>query len=269
MARLREELGYEDNLIVAAEIFHLWVIEGPAHLAEELPFHKAGLNVIWTNDMTPYRSRKVRVLNGAHTATVPAAFLSGFDTVGEMMEDSGMGGIVRRVVFDEILPVLAMDDASRRGYAGDVLDRFRNPSIRHELLSITLNSVSKWKVRVLPSLRDQVAASGSLPPLLTFSLAALIRFYDGTPVSATELSGCRDGAPYPIRDDADVLARFSSAWGAYHRDHDLPALVHTILADPMLWGEDLAVIDGLPAAIATNLENILSQGTRTALLTLP
>lgn len=267
--KLRNELGYEDKLMVAAEIFHLWVIEGPAHLSEEIPFHKAGLNVVWTDDMTPYRTRKVRVLNGAHTSTVPGAFLAGLNTVGEMMDDPDFGPLVRRAVFDEILPVLKMDAADKRGYAEAVLERFRNPFIRHELISITLNSVSKWKVRVLPSLLDSLAETGALPPLLTFSLAALIRFYDGVPVSETELRGERGGVAYPVRDDAPVLAVFAREWSAFHASNDLDRLVDSVLSNKQLWGCDLTMIAGLAEAVSLSLKDILANGTRKAILSIP
>ncbi len=262
---LREELGYEDKLIVAAEIFHLWVIEGPDHLADEIPFHKAGLNVVWTRDMTSYRSRKVRVLNGAHTATVPAAFLAGLDTVGEMMDDPDFGPLVRRVVFDEILPVLDMDEADKRGYAEAVLERFRNPFVRHELLSITLNSVSKWKVRVLPSLIDGFEANRPLPPLLAFSLAAWIRFYGGAPLSENELRGNRNGVPYPVRDDAHVLGLFAETWAGFHGSGDLARLTRAVLENEKLWGRDLTLVDGLASAVESHLSKILADGVRNAI----
>lgn len=261
-AALREELGYDDKLMVAAEIFHLWVIEGPAHLAEEIPFHKVGLNVIWTEDLTPYRSRKVRVLNGAHTSTVPAAFLAGLNTVGEMIDDPDFGPLVRRAVFDEILPVLEMADADKRDYAAAVLERFRNPFIRHELLSITLNSISKWKVRVLPSLLDSLERNGALPPLLTFSLAAWIRFYDGKPVPETELQGNRAGLAYPVRDDAPVLAFFAGAWSEFHGSNDLAKLTRSVLSNTKLWGRDLTLVAGLQQAVEQSLGRILTDGAR-------
>ncbi|MCX6905376.1 MAG: tagaturonate reductase, partial [Verrucomicrobia bacterium] len=168
------KLGYEDRLLVAAELFHLWVIEGPPHLAEEIPFHRAGLNVIWTYDLTPYRTRKVRILNGAHTASVLAAFHAGLNTVREMLENPVLGQLVRRVVFDEILPTVPLPAPEKTSYANAVLERFANPFVRHELLTISLNSVSKWKGRVLPSLLEYRATQGQLPPLLSFSLAALL-----------------------------------------------------------------------------------------------
>jgi tagaturonate reductase len=261
-ARLKTELGYEDKLIVAGEFFHLWVIEGPAELAEEIPFHKAGLNVVWTPDMTPYRSRKVRVLNGAHTSTVLGAFLAGLNTVGEMMKDPVFGKFVEQAVFDEIVPVLKMEAGERRKYAEAVLERFNNPFIKHELLSISLNSVSKWKVRVLPSLLDYVETFGQLPPSLTFSLAALIRFYDGTPVSARELRGLRAGQPYPIRDDADILAFFAAEWQAYHAGGELKKLVKAVLANTHFWGRDLTKIKHFTGAVESHLKQLVKGQTQ-------
>jgi tagaturonate reductase len=265
-AKLTAELGYEDKLMVTGEIFHLWVIEGPSHLAEEIPFHKAGLNVVWTSDMAPYRTRKVRVLNGAHTSSVLGAFLGGLNTVGEMMKDPVFGQFVHQAVFDEIVPMLSMDPEDRRKYAEAVMERFNNPFIKHELLSISLNSVSKWKVRVLPSLLDYVRTTGKLPPALTFSLAALIRFYDGTPVSERELRGTRNGQPYPIRDDADVLQFFAAQWKTYHASGDLTALVKAVLAQKPFWGRDLTEIKGFALAVERHLRRLVQGKVQPKLL---
>ena len=214
-ARLTAELGYDDQLLVATERFHLWVIEGPKHLADEIPFHKAGLNVVWTDDLTPYRTRKCASSTAQHTAGVLAAFLGGADTVGGMMEDELFRRLVHRAVYGEIVPSLAVGEREARSYAAAVLERFRNPFIQHQLLSIALNSVSKWKVRVLPSVGDFLLARGKLPATLVFSLAALIRFYDGVAASPAELRGDRRGEPYPIRDETAVLATFCRAWSAF------------------------------------------------------
>lgn len=161
-----------------------------------------------------------------------------------------------------------MAEEEKRGYAEAVMERFRNPFIRHELLSISLNSVSKWKVRVLPSLLAYQQAHGKLPSLLTYSLAALIRFYDGEPVSDNELRGTRDGAAYPIRDDAPVLSAFAAAWKKYHQAPDAVALVNDLLSRQSLWGSDLTQIDGLSGAVTAALEKIIAQGARTALSSL-
>ena len=265
-AKLAVELGYEDKLLVTGEIFHLWVIEGPQHLAAEIPFHLAGLNVVWTADMTPYRSRKVRVLNGAHTASVLGAFLAGLNTVGEIMKDPVFGKFVQQAVFDEIVPVLKMDAVDRRKYAAAVLERFNNPFIKHELLSISLNSVSKWKVRVLPSLLDYVDTFGKLPPSLTFSLAALIRFYDGTPVSERELRGLRQGQPYPIRDDAGILSFFAAQWKQYHATGEVKQLVQAVLSQTQFWGRDLTLIEGFAAAVEARLSQLIKGQTQPPLV---
>jgi tagaturonate reductase len=259
-AKLETELGYVDKLIVTGEIFHLWVIEGPAHLADEIPFHKVGLNVVWTSDIAPYRTRKVRVLNGAHTSSVLGAFLGGINTVLEMMKDPTFGEFVHTAVFDEIIPMLKMDPQERRQYAEAVLERFNNPFIKHELLSISLNSVSKWKVRVLPSLLEY-AASGTFPPALTYSLAALIRFYDGTPVSETELRGMRNGEPYPIRDDAAVLQFFAEHWKAYHSTGNLRLLVEAILGNERFWERDLKEMAGFAASVEDHLGRLVQGET--------
>jgi tagaturonate reductase len=254
--KLARELGYSDPLMVTGEIFHLWVIEGPQQLAREIPFHEAGLNVVWTDDMALYRTRKVRVLNGAHTASVLGAFLAGLDTVLQMMNDPRFGPFVHRAIFDEIVPGLKMDPADRRLYAEAVVERFKNPFMKHELLSISLNSVSKWKVRVLPSLLDYVA-SGGLPPALTYSLAALIRFYDGSPVTETELRGTRNGAPYPVRDDADVLGFFAAKWHTYHSTQNLSELVTAVLGNQRFWGRDLTELPGFADAVGRHLQRLL------------
>ena len=259
-AQLEAELGYADQLITVGEHFHLWVIEGPAWLADALPLAKAGYNVIVTNDMQPYRNRKVMVLNGAHTASVLAAFHAGLDTVEQMMSDPQTGEFVRRAVQDEILPTLDMDADGLASYAAAVLERFRNPFIRHELLSISLNSVSKWKVRVLPSLKAYQARFGKLPDRLAFSLAALLNFYRGAAQADGSRCGLRNGQSYPIRDDAPILAAFTAC-----RDLPSAAYAERILGDIACWGEDLRLIPGLADRVARDLTAISAKGVRGAL----
>ncbi|CAO3459137.1 Altronate oxidoreductase (EC 1.1.1.58) [Azospirillum argentinense] len=255
--------GYEDPLAVAGEPFHVWVIEGPAALAEEFPLHKAGLNVVWTDDLKPYRTRKVRILNGAHTAGALAAFVAGVDTVKGMMDDATLSAYLNTVMFGEIVPFVPLPDTERQDYARTIMERFGNPHIRHELIAISLNSVSKWQVRVLPSLKDYAAAHGEAPDGLSFSLAALLRFYKGTTAADGTCSGSRDSGPYPIRDDAAALTALSGAWVA-HGD-DPAALVDAVLSNAALWGEDLTRIPGLAHRTATHLAVIEERGMRGAL----
>lgn len=171
------QLGYEDNMINTSEYFHLWVIEGPEALSEELPFHKIGLNVIWTDELERYRTRKVRILNGAHTATVAYALLSDVPTVRDAMENETLLAHIRQCVFDEIIPVLTLPKEELTSYAENVLQRFSNPHIKHMWTDISLNSVSKFKVRVLPSALEYYEKFGKLPEGLCKAFGYLIRFY--------------------------------------------------------------------------------------------
>ena len=257
--KLFAEFGYTDALLVAAEPFHLWVIEGPERLANEFPLHEAGLNVVWTDDLKPYRATKVRILNGAHTASALAAFCGGLDTVGEMMKNDVMSRFLQRIVFDEIVPFVPLPEAERRQYAESVLERFANPYIRHELLSIALNSVSKWTVRVLPSVLDYAHTHGRAPVGLAFSLAALLWLYRGQFDAAGEFVGQREGGGYPIRDNRDALDIFEAAW------RDPTAAARTLLADARLWGMDLTVIPELAPQVVTALDRIEAVGMLPAL----
>ena len=182
-------LGYEDKMVNTSEFFHLWVIETEHDLEKEIPFSAADLNVIVTRDkLEMYRTRKVRILNGAHTSLVPYALLSGFDTVKSCIDDEGMREHVRKCVFDEIIPTLDLPKDELESYAGSVIERFGNPYIKHYLSSIALNSVSKFKVRVLPSILEYIKRYGKTPETLVFSLAKLIEFYkNGTPNDAPEI----------------------------------------------------------------------------------
>jgi tagaturonate reductase len=262
---LFDQLGYRDPLLVSAEPFHLWVIEGPPDLARELPLAQAGLNVIFTAALAPYRTRKVRILNGAHTASALASYLAGLDTVREMTEDPLVSRYLRQVVFDEIVPFVPLPDAERRGYADTILERFANPFIRHELISIALNSISKWTVRVLPTLEEYVAERGKPAPGLAFSLAALIRFYRGAFTSENDFVGERAGRPYPIRDDRELLAFVADAWRAVKEPSDLEPLVRRLLSEPRLWGKRLDGVPGLSELVSASLQRIEQDGVKSAL----
>jgi tagaturonate reductase len=260
---LYAKLGYRDPLIVAAEPFLLWVIEGPAEIADEFPLHKAGLDVVWTDDLQPYRTRKVRILNGAHTASALASYGAGLDTVREMTEDPVVSKFLKRVMFDEIVPFVPLPDAERVAYAETIMERFANPYIRHELISIALNSVSKWQVRVLPTVKDYVAKHGKAPAGLAFSLAALISFYRGK-FAGGHYEGERQGQPYRILDNADLLAIMAAAW----QSADANQIVTTLLSDARLWGEDLTQLADLAAQTAASLARIQSVGVKQAMAAL-
>lgn len=233
-AEMEKEFGYLDNVIDTAEIFHLWVIEGDKKYAEEIPFHKIGLNVLWTDDVTPYKKRKVRILNGAHTMMVLAAHLAGLETVKEAMDDELVYSFMKQGIFEEIIPTLDLPEEELTQFANDVIERFKNPFIKHYLLSIALNSVSKYKVRVLPSVLQYIKDKKSEPKRLVFSLAALIAFYR------------TDAA----NDDADVMKYMKTA------------TAEDILSKTEYWGENLSFL--LPS-IEKYLEDIEKNGIRNAM----
>lgn len=259
---LYAEFGYRDPLMVAAEPFLLWVIEGPSKVADELPLHKAGLDVVWTNDLQPYRTRKVRILNGAHTASSLAAYCAGLDTVREMTEDPVVSRFLNKVMFEEIVPFVPLPDAERKAYAETIMERFANPHIRHELISIALNSVSKWQVRVLPTIKDYAAKHGQAPAGLAFSLAALLHFYHGKFADNGDYLGQRQEQTYLIKDNADILAIMNAAWtGA----SDMSQVTSTLLTDKRLWGEDLTQVPGLAQQTAVGLTRINAVGVKAAM----
>lgn len=256
------DFGYKDPLTVAAEPFLLWVIEGPAKIADELPLHKAGLDVVWTQDLQPYRTRKVRILNGAHTASALASYCAGLDSVREMTEDPVVSGFLKKVMFEEIVPFVPLPDAERKAYAETIMERFANPHIRHELISISLNSVSKWQVRVLPTVKDFATKHGKAPAGLSFSLAALLTFYHGQFADNGDYLGQRQGQSYPIKDNADILAIMNAAWNGAT---DMTKVAMTLLADTRLWGEDLTQVPGLAQQTASALTRIKEVGIKSAM----
>lgn len=171
---LSRRIGQQDNMMDTAEIFHLWVIQGSHE--DELPLQKAGFHVVWTDNVDPYKKRKVRILNGAHTSMVLGAHLYGLKTVGECLKDEKVSALLRKCIFREIIPAIG-DTEDNRKFGEAVLERFSNPFIKHMLLSIALNSVSKFRARVLPTILEYRDMFGSCPQGLTFSLAALMAFY--------------------------------------------------------------------------------------------
>ncbi|MDX5477626.1 MAG: tagaturonate reductase, partial [Cyclobacteriaceae bacterium] len=232
---IQQKIGFEDSMIVKAEPFHLWVIEGPQSLREIFPADQAELEVKFVEDLSPFRTRKVRILNGAHTAMVPLAYLKGIRTVREAVEDEEMGAIIRETIYNEIIPTLDLPSEELKKYANEVLDRFRNPFIRHELASIALNSISKFKVRVLPSMLEYHQKFGTWPKNLVKSLAALILFYRGE---------C-NGESLPLNDGQEILDFFKAVW----KKGNMEEIVTSILAQEEFWGIDLSKEDELISAV--------------------
>lgn len=248
-AELWDETGFEDPLLVASEPYHLWFIQAPQiaglnghDLQVRLPLEDAGLNVKIVSDLAPYRTRKVRILNGAHTAMVPVAYLRGLRTVREAVEDPFTGNFVREAIEEEIIPTLDLPVKELREFSSDVIERFRNPFIQHELSSIALNCISKFQVRVLPSILEYFERRRQLPARLLYSLAALILFYRGT----------WKGDATPIKDRPEVLAFFKDVW----TDADFSRVAKLVLSNTDLWKTDLNAIDGLAGEVTKYMEEI-------------
>lgn len=265
IAALTKRLGYKDQLIDTGELFHLWVIEGAQGLQEKLPFTEARLNVIWTEDMTPYRTRKVRVLNGSHTSCIPVAFLYGLATVGEMVKHPVLGRYTRDVIFEEIIPSVDYDAVMLTDYANAVLERFENPYINHYLLSILLNSTSKFKTRVLPSILGYTCKTGLLPLKLSFSLAALLALYQGTIEGST--MKCRvQEEDFLMQDDLAALELMQEAWKTCDQSiESILTLVRHVFSQTEIWGQDLNEISGLAERVASDLHAILHEGIEKAI----
>ena len=248
---ITEELGYIDNLVVEGEQFHLWVIEAPESVKNEIPSKTCGLNIVFTNNMEPYRTRKVRILNGAHTSLVPVSYLYGIDKVRESIEDQVVGKFIQDAIFEEICPTLDLPKQELKQFSNAVLERFRNPYLEHDLISISLNSISKYKTRVLPSILEYIKRENTLPKRLLFSLAALIAFYRGN----------RNGVNIPLKDDQSVLDFFAAQWIAF----DVKAIAKATLQNVDFWGQDLTQISGLLEEVTTSLNAITKHGMKEAL----
>ena len=261
-AKMDEENGYHDELIDVGEVFGVWNIEGPAWLEDKLPFKAAGLNCIVVPDVTPYKKRKVRILNGAHTGFVLGAYLAGFDIVRDCMHNEHIKGFMNKMLHEEVIPTLPLDKNDLENFAAAVEDRFNNPFVDHELMSISLNSTSKWKARNMPSFLEYIEKEGKLPVCLTMSLAAYIAFYS-TDVQELTDKGlvCKrpKGNTYTCSDDRWALEFY---WN--HKDDSDADLVHAVLTNEQMWDQDLTGIDGLEAAVLADLTKIRTEGAEAA-----
>lgn len=220
-----KQLAEGDNYVDTAEIFHLWVIEG--NYEDDLPLKKAGFNVVWTDDATPYKKIKVRILNGAHTSIVTGALLSGVETVGESMEDETVSAFLDKCMNTEILPTIGDNEDSRQ-FMNSVFDRFRNPYIKHQLRSIALNCVSKFAVRDLPTLLEYKEKNGTYPECLCLSLAYLIYFY-------------KNDEPTDAEDVTEKMKK---------------GTIEEILSDESLWGKDISDMLGIVSGYYEKIEKL-------------
>ena len=262
VAALDAANGYEDPLTDVGEVFGVWVIEGPDGLEDRLPFKAAGVPVHVVPDVTPYKKRKVRILNGAHTGFVLGAYLAGFDIVRDCMHNDNIRGFMNKMLYDEVIPTLPLDKDDLMAFAEAVQDRFNNPFVNHELLTISLNSTSKWKARNMPSFLEYIKAEGKLPACLTMSLAAYIAFYSNDIQELNEKGlVCRrpKGNEYVISDDRWALEFYYE-----HKNDSAEELVRAVLTNERMWDQDLTKISGLYDAVLANLKLIRTEGAEAA-----
>lgn len=245
-----EQLDYEDRMMVVSETFLLWVIQEAGNLNERIPFKKINEQILVVDDIQPYRLRKVRILNGGHTLMLAPAILSGKETVKESIDNEFMGKFLSDSIFNEVNPTLGLDETELKNFAEEVFDRFRNPFIKHHLASIALYFVSKFKVRVLPSLLTYVEINEKLPVNLTFSLACLIRFYQGS----------FDEKALPLNDEEKILAKFKEIW----KNEDYGKVAELALSETSFWDTDLTQVKGLKEAVTKALYDIDHHDMETA-----
>ncbi len=251
------KLGYTDPLLDTAEPFFFWAIEDKEGLKDIFPAHKSGLGAVFCDDISGYKMRKVRILNGAHTVSVLGAYLAGFDIVRDMMNDEAFNSFIITTLKEEVIPYIPLPEKEKEGFALSVLERFNNPFIDHRLLDISLNSVSKFKARCLPSLLDNVKA-GSFSKRLFFGLACLIEFYNGDFKDGAFVS-TRNGAEYEIKDNAEVLEFFG-------RVNKIPdTKVQEVLKNVDFWGCDLTEIENAAQFVEDCCKAIENNGVKAAL----
>jgi tagaturonate reductase len=248
--QIQQDLGYSDQFLVAAEYYYLFVIQGPAWVGEELKLAGANLNVKLVDDITPYKKRKVGILNGGHTTLVPVALLAGLEAVGPAVDDEGVGRYLAAAIADEIIPALGMASGELEAYAEDVILRFRNPAIHHRLASIALNSWSKFAARVMPQLLRYIEINlGRMPRRLVLALAATMVLYRGGVIE--------------LADDKANLDWFAQAWAKVDaKEWSIAQLASGWLANHALWGRDLNEVPGLTYALTVALEQIGRQSIR-------
>ena len=250
---IQKETGYIDNNVVKGEIFHLWVLKKEPFVQKVLPADKTGLNVIFADDIHPYKQRKVKILNGSHTAMVPVAYLCGIDTVGEAVNDKVIGKYVRDFIFDEVNPTINLPQDQMTAFANSVIERYKNPYIRHELMSIALNSTTKFKTRLLPTLLDYVKIKGELPKHLLFSLAALIAFHRGK----------RGNEDIALNDDPAYLAKWKELWANF--DGDYEKLAKDVLGWKEAFDMDINTVHpDITKTVAKYLKDIQTKGMNKA-----
>ncbi|MDR2626682.1 MAG: tagaturonate reductase [Dysgonamonadaceae bacterium] len=246
---IKAEIGFNDNLVVKGEYFHVWAIGGDPVIKEKLPLDKAGLNVLFMDDIKPFRAKKVRILNGSHTAMVPVALQMGCATVMEAFQTPLIERYINRMVDEEVLPMIPENPVELKAFAAKILERFYNPYIRHYLKDISLNSLSKWETRDFPTLYDN-SRQGKSAELVTFSFAALLVLYSG-----------KSEVEFTPNDTPEFVSFIQESFDA----SNIEKWVTEIVRNRNIWTEDLSVVPGFIATVVENVKLILDKGMKEAL----
>jgi tagaturonate reductase len=255
--KLFARLGYRDDLLTVSEVYRLWAVEGDDRVRAILSFAEADEGVVVSPDITPYRERKLRLLNGTHTISVGLGYLCGLETVGDCMSHPHMSRFMAHVALREIVPAVPVDEVSTTAFAEAVLDRFRNPYLVHPLINITLQYTSKMKMRNVPTLLNHYRKHRAAPTHFALGFAAYLLFMRAVQAEDGKYFGRRDGELYPITDQ--FAPYFHEKWGAF-QEAEAESFVNGILADAGLWGADLSQLPDFAPAVSKHLLNLLRHG---------
>ena len=255
--QLQKKFGYQDDFMVTSEYFHFFAIQGPPSLKQTLGLTNSSVNIKVVDDISPYKHRKVAILNGAHTALVPLAYMSGIDSVGEAMEDDVFERYVEALIFNEIIPTLDLPKSELESFAKEVINRFKNPFIHHLLMSISLNSMTKFYTRIVPQLLSYIEQQQQIPALMVQAIAGQILMY----------RGLRDNQVIELVDSDVWLELYAANWRAFdNKEISLLQLVSSVLSADWHWQQDLTKVPNLLDATTQALSAFLSQGVRNTLL---
>jgi tagaturonate reductase len=253
---IQQEIGYEDHLVSIGELFHLWVVEADEEIAKRFPANKLSSDIKFVESMKTYREQKVKILNGTHTASMALSRLNNVETVQDSVEHKVLGDFMKIIIESEIAPTIVADEKDLEVYASKIIERFHNPFIRHEWKSISLNSISKWTARDLPTLKQYKELKGEVPKLLSLSLSALILYYK------SEFNGLN----FELLDDQENIDFFTKTWESYSSNgKNLIELIHAILSNNKIWQEDLTKIEGLEEQVLIHIINLMEKGVETTI----
>jgi tagaturonate reductase len=253
---IEDEIGYADELMLITEVYRLWAIEGDEETAKVLSFAQADKGVVITPDINLFRELKLRLLNATHTLSCGVAFLSGIATVKEAMDDRHMEDFITKLMQKEIASAIPIDATEEQTveFAANCLDRFRNPFIEHQWISITVQYTSKMKMRVVPVLLKHYSLQSSVPENIATGFAAFIYFMKAVKVDAGKYFGSI-GDNYYLINDAHA-GFFYEKWQSTQ-----PALMAaSVLSDTALWGYDLAALPGFADAVQEKINEIDEMG---------